>query len=140
MRPLAVVALVAVVACGSDSTGPAAALTVDGKWAATLVGTFTPGGSGVMALTLTQNATTVSGSGTFTDPVDPPSAIMSVTGTVTGSSVALTIQTLPQGTTDKNKAPMQFAGKLDNATTLTGALTGGGPPAVWSLTVKFKKQ
>ena len=140
MRHLAIVALVAAAACGSDSTGPAAALTVDGKWAATLVGTFTPGGSGVMALTLAQNGTAVSGSGTFTDPADPAPAIMSVTGTVTGSSVALTIQVLPQGTTDRNKAPMQFAGKLDNATTLTGAFNGGGPPAVSSLTAQFKKQ
>lgn len=140
MRPFVLVVLVAIAACGSDSTTPTAALTVDGKWTATLVGTFTPGGSGVMALTLTQTGATVSGSGTFTDPADPPPGIMSVTGTVSGSSIALTIQVLPQGTMDRNKAPMQFAGKLDNATTMSGALNGGGPPAVASLAATFKKQ
>ena len=140
MRHTVIVALIALAACGgSDSTTPVAALTVDGKWTATLVGSFTPGGSGVMALTLTQSGATVSGSGTFTDPADPPPAIMSVTGTVSGSSVALTIQVLPQGTTDRNKPPMQFGGTLDNATTMSGTLSGGSP-AVNSLATTFKKQ
>ena len=139
MRLVAIVALIAVAACGNNSTTPTAALTAAGKWTATLVGTFTPGGSGVMALSLTQAGATVSGNGTFTDPTDPPPGIMSVTGTVSGSNVALTIQVLPQGSTDQNKPPMQFTGKLDSATTMSGVLDGGRPP-VASLSVTFKKQ
>ena len=139
MGRFAIIALIAVAACGNDSTTPTSALIADGKWTATLVvGTFTPGGSG-MALTLTQAGATVSGNGTFTDPVDPPPAIMNVTGTVSGLSVALTIQVLPQGSTDLNKPPMQFAGKLDNTTTMSGVLDGRRPPVV-ALSATFKKQ
>lgn len=129
--------------CSSDSTAPAKGITVDGQWNATLVGSFTPGGSGVMSLTLAQKGTAVAGTGTFTDPTDPPAAIMTVSGSVVASTVALTLQVQPQvingRIVDPNKAPMQFAGTL-TASTMNGTLNGGGPPSVAGVAVTFTRQ
>ena len=143
MRFAILVCLLASTACSGDGTSPATTLTVDGKWNATLVTSATKGGSGVAALTLAQNGITVAGSGTFTDPADPPAGIFTVSGTVNGSSVALTLQQQPQQymgkTIDANIAPLQFAGTL-TATTMNGTLNGGGPPGVTSLPALFTKQ
>lgn len=136
-------AFIVVAGCPGETPTSPTRFTVDGRWNAAVVGSFTPGGSGVMSLTLSQNGTTVTGNGTFTDSADPPTAIMTVTGSVNGSSVALTLQVQPQQymgrTVDANQAPMQFSGTL-TATTMKGALNGGGPPPFTALTANFTKQ
>ena len=143
MRFAILVCLLASASCAGDLTGSATTLTGDGKWNATLVTSATKAGSGVMALTLSQNGTTVAGIGTFTDPTDPPAGIFTVSGSVNGSSVALTLLQQPQQymgkTIDANQAPVQFAGTL-TATTMDGTLNGGGPPAVIALPAHFTKQ
>lgn len=143
MRLAILVCLVFSAACSGDATNPDTALTVDGRWKATLVGAFTPGGSGVATLSLTQKGTTVTGTGGFSDPTDPPASIYTVSGTVNGSSVALTLQTQPQQymgrTVDADAAPAQFTGTL-TATTMIGTLNGGGPPPVSGLAASFTRQ
>lgn len=140
MRSALVVCLLAVAACSSSSIAPATNVTVDGTWTANLV---VGSSSVVMSLTLSQKGTTVTGTGTVNNPTDPPPAIMTVTGTLVGSTAALTLQVIPQQyngqTIDQNKSPMQFSGTA-TATTMKGVLNGGGPPAVVALTANFTKQ
>ena len=129
-------------ACPTDSpTAPT--LSATGKWSATLVGSFTPGGSGVMVMTLSQAGSTVSGTGTFTDPADPPPGIFTATGSVTGTNVSLTIQFQPQQymgkLVDANKPPLAFAGTL-TATSMNGNLSGGGTTGLSNVATNFVKQ
>jgi len=140
MRRALIAGLLAIAACSGDGTSPGTTLTADGKWSATIVTASTPGGSGTMVLTLTQSGTTVSGSGTFTDPTDPPPAVLAVTGSISGTTVTLTLQVQPQQfngqTIDQNKAPSQFTGTL-TASTMNGSTSGGD---LGGLTVNFTKQ
>jgi hypothetical protein len=133
---------VSVAGCAKDSTGPNTALTVTGTWNATAVGSFTPGGSAVISLTLTQTGSTVTGTGTISDATDPPAGILSVTGNVTGTDVSLTLQVEPQQylgvTIDDNVSAAPFAGTL-TASTLNGNLTVGDPGKTVTVTVDFTK-
>ena len=142
MRPCIALLSLAIIAC-ADATGtsgtPGSTPTADGTWKATI---NPGGGSGDMVFTLTQSGATITGNGTFTDPNDPPPAIFTVTGTINGTIVGLTLQVQPQQymgqTIDQNKAAMQFTGTL-TATTLNGMLNGGTPP-VADVTANFTKQ
>ena len=119
------------------ATATASALAT-GTWSATVPGLDTPTGTAVISMNLTQNGTAVSGSGTITDPADPPPGIFTVNGSVNGSNITLTIQIQPQQyngqTIDANTPAAQFSGTL-TATSMTGTLNGGGPMGPFPITL-----
>jgi hypothetical protein len=131
-----------VAACSKDSTGPST-LDVTGNWTATPTGDFTPGGSATINLALSQSGSTVTGTGTISDPTSPPPGNFTVTGTVTGANVALTIQVQPQvyqnATIDVDVPAAPFNGILTSST-MNGTLTIGDPGHTITFLVNFTKQ
>lgn len=102
--------------------------TVTGSWTGVLV---LPSGDPLkVAMTLTQTGSTITGSGTA-DSNSPPVSIYNVTGTVTGTAVAMTFNILPQQyngqTVDANEPPATFSGTL-TATTMTGLVNKAASP------------
>jgi len=81
-----------------------------------------------MTLQLWQSGDTVTGTGAINDLTDPPVANVTVTGTVDGSNVQLTIQVQPQqylgNTIDADTPPASFSGTL-TGTAIHGTLTIG---------------